>query len=108
MSCATDTSEIAIIDLKNGVIKRSLRPRPLTRLDRGARWTPDSRAVTYVSLDGGAANLWLHPVDGKEPRRLTDFSGGDIYNFAFSIDGTRLFLARGNPVHDAMLIRNFQ
>lgn len=106
ISCATDTSEIAILRFADGVVLRTLPPRPLTRLNTGARWAPDDSAVAYISLEGGSANLWLHPADGEKPRRLTNFSGGDIYNFAFSRDGTRIFLARGHPVHDAMLIRN--
>ena len=108
ISCATDTSEIAILRFTDGALLRTLRPPPLTRVNSAAAWTPDGSSVAYVSLDGGVANLWLHPVNGEKPRRLTDFSGGDIYNFAFSTDGSRIFLARGHPIHDAMLIRNIR
>jgi Tol biopolymer transport system component/DNA-binding winged helix-turn-helix (wHTH) protein len=108
ISCATDTNEIALMDFSSGSLVRTLRTPPLTRLNSGARWTPDGKAVAYISLAEGAANLWLHPTTGEKPQRLTDFAGGDIYSFAFSIDGSRIFLAQGQPIRDAMLIRNFQ
>ena len=39
---------------------------------------------------------------------LTDFGSGDIYNYNFSSDGKRLYLARGYSTRNAVLIRNFK
>jgi len=52
----------------------------------------------------GVSNIWSQPVDGGEPKPLTDFTSGSIYHFAYSLDGTRLFLARGQQIRDAVLI----
>jgi Tol biopolymer transport system component len=40
-------------------------------------FTPDGRGIVHTSNRGGATNLWLMPVDGKEPMRLTSGSGPD-------------------------------
>ena len=77
---------------------------PLAWLNSGARWTPDGKAVAYVVTEKGISNIWLHPIDGGAPIRLTDFTTASIYNFAYSIDGTRLYLARGQQIRDAILI----
>ena len=76
-------------------------------LNVGARWTRDEKAVVYIVSQKGTTNLWLQPLDSKQPRRLTDFSSGDIYNFAYSHDGSRLYLARGFHTQDAVLISGF-
>jgi Tol biopolymer transport system component len=99
---------IAILRVSDGAHVSTVKARALSRLNFGARWMPDGKSIVYIALDRGTANLWSHPIDGGEPTQLTDFSGGDIYNFAFSTDGRRIFLARGHPIHDAMLIRNFK
>ncbi len=108
ISCISEANKIAILRAADGSLLSTLEPRPLSRLNFGAIWTLDGSSLAYISLDGGTANIWTHPIAGSAPRCLTDFTGGDIYRFAFSADGSRIFLARGHPIHDAMLIRNFR
>jgi hypothetical protein len=38
---------------------------------------------------------------------MTGFTGGNIYRFEYSPDGSHIFLARGYPVQDVVLIKNF-
>ncbi len=40
-------------------------------------FAPDGRGIIHASSRGGATNLWLMPVDGKEPVRLTSGPGPD-------------------------------
>jgi TolB protein len=70
------------------------------------RWTPDSHAFTYINTRGGVSNIWLQPVDGGEPRQLTDFKSDLIYWFDWSRDGKQLALSRGTQTSDVVLISN--
>jgi Tol biopolymer transport system component len=81
---------------------------PYSRVNFGAKWTPDGKGLVYMRVEKGVGNLWVQPVDGGKPRQLTDFTLGDLYNYAFSPDGTRLFVARGQQISDAILIRNYR
>lgn len=98
---------IAVMPAEGGTPVRVFDPVAGAYLDGGARFTPDGGALTYVAYQKDAMNVWLQPLDGGDPRRLTRFQSGEIYNYAFSTDGTRLFLARGYDVHDLTLIKNF-
>jgi eukaryotic-like serine/threonine-protein kinase len=40
-------------------------------------FTPDGRGIVHTSSRGGATNLWLMPVNGKAPVRLTSGTGPD-------------------------------
>ncbi|HEV3141364.1 MAG TPA: protein kinase, partial [Vicinamibacterales bacterium] len=40
-------------------------------------FTADGRGIVHASNRGGATNLWLMPVDGKDPLRLTSGTGPD-------------------------------
>jgi Tol biopolymer transport system component len=63
----------------------------------------------YVnSLETDRANVWLVPLDGKPPRRITSFQDSLVYGFAFSPDGRSLAYSRGPRTRDALLIRGFQ
>ncbi len=108
ISCVFEENRIEILRTVDGAVVSTLTPRPLAKLNFGVPWTPDGESVVYISNDKGTANLWTHPIKTGEPHRLTDFNGGDIYRFAFSTDGNRVFLARGYPIHDALMIRNFR
>ncbi|PYX27395.1 MAG: hypothetical protein DMG80_18580 [Acidobacteria bacterium] len=74
----------------------------------GLGWAPSGNAVQYLLTRNGATNLWEQPLSGGEPRQVTNFSSGRIFDFAWSRDGKRLLLTKGNQSSDVILIRNFQ
>src|SRR5579872_6207198 len=70
------------------------------------RWSPDGKAIAFVSarpMPGDAASdtprsqVWLMPLSGGEPRRVTNLLNGAT-SFQWSPDGTRLIvLSRSGP-----------
>jgi dipeptidyl aminopeptidase/acylaminoacyl peptidase len=49
-------------------------PRRLTTApgqDNHPRWSPDGKAIAFLSNRGGSAQVWLLPVEGGEARQLT-------------------------------------
>ena len=73
------------------------------------RWSPDGRSLNYLrDTQGGVTNVWSFPLDDKPPKQLTDFKTEQIYNFAWSVDGKRLVLARGTTTSDVLLIKDFR
>ena len=77
-------------------------------LNIGARFTPDEKSLVYLVQRRATTNLWVQPLDGKPAHPLTDFSQGDTYNFAYSPDGSKLYLARGFQIRDAVLINGLK
>lgn len=72
------------------------------------RWTADGRALTYIDRRGGISNIWSQPLEGGQPRQLTDFKSGEIFNFAWSPDGKQLACTRGSVISDAVLITDLR
>jgi Tol biopolymer transport system component len=72
------------------------------------RWTPDSRALTYLVTSGGVSNIWRQPLDGGQPAPLTDFKAETIFRYDWSRDGKQLALARGTVTSDVVLIANLR
>ncbi|MGE0040083.1 MAG: prolyl oligopeptidase family serine peptidase [Vicinamibacterales bacterium] len=48
--------------------------------------SPDGRWVAYKSAEAGTYDIWMAPIDGGEPRRLTSMPGREMMP-AFSPDG---------------------
>ena len=73
------------------------------------RWQPDSTALVYVDPKT-VSDLWVQPLDGSEPRRLTYFEadGHEIWGFDWSADGRRLAVARGKTSTDIVLFRGLR
>jgi Tol biopolymer transport system component len=94
---AADGSKIAVFD----TVKTPL-------LNSGAHWTPDGKALVYIVHQKSVCNLWKQPVAGGKPEQLTDFTNGACYSLEYSWDGSRLYLARGDELRDAVLIRNYK
>ena len=76
----------------------SREPRPFTagaKCDGDPRWSPDGTALAFTSnRDGKVSQLYVMPVHGGEPRKLTDLKE-DVTQPAWSPDGSSLvFVAR--------------
>jgi dipeptidyl aminopeptidase/acylaminoacyl peptidase len=66
--------------------------RRLTRfegLDFGPIWTPDGKSFYFVSTREKGAQLWKMPIDGGEPKKITNISTG-ISQPTISADGKKL------------------
>lgn len=98
---------LEIISADGGAPVRTFETVNNPELSVGCRFTPDGQALTYLVVQKATSNIWLQPIDGSPARPITDFTSGEIYNYLFSRDGTRLFLARGYDIHDVTLVKNF-
>jgi eukaryotic-like serine/threonine-protein kinase len=86
---------------------------PLYTLDypRGAddvRWSPDGKGLQYLLASKGATNVWEQKLTRGEPRQVTNFSSGQIFDFAWTRDGKTLLLAKGDVTRDVVMISNFR
>jgi Tol biopolymer transport system component/DNA-binding winged helix-turn-helix (wHTH) protein len=68
------------------------------------RWTPDGRGLAYIDAPDGVGNIWLQPLSGGPPKRLTDFKSDRIFRFDWSRDGHQLVCSRGAETNDVVLI----
>jgi Tol biopolymer transport system component len=71
-------------------------------------WNPDGSGFVSVRRDGNTDNLYEIPLDGSTPRKLTNFSSDHVQAFAFSPDGKRFALCRGNENTDVLLFKDFR
>jgi Tol biopolymer transport system component len=101
-------SKLAVISADGGAPGKTFDVLDRAVLDSGWRWTPDGQALTYIVTNKLVSNLWAQPFSGGAPYPLTDFNSGQIYNYTFARDGQRLFLARGYPIRDVLLFKNFR
>jgi Tol biopolymer transport system component len=98
-----DGSQIAVIRSRGGVAgeiwvvpasggpPRKLLQDPPGVFSHEPVFTPDGRGIVHASNRGGATNLWLAPLDGRGPVRLTSGPGPDEHP-SVAIDSTVAFL----------------
>jgi len=100
-------TKLAIISLADGAIRKlgAIYPQKVNGGYRQLRWTPDSSGVVYADSGDGDCNLWVQPLTGAAPRRLTEFHGDQIFGFDFSRDG-RLAVLRGAVKSEIVRISN--
>jgi Tol biopolymer transport system component len=104
----TGAINIALLPFEGGdPIKLFDLPQTASLYD-SVSWTPDGRALTYINGRGIVLNIWLQPVDGGQPRQLTDFHTDRIFSFGWSRDGKWLAVSRGVANNDVVLISNFR
>jgi serine/threonine protein kinase len=85
---------------------------PIKQFDRPnfgyqhANWTRDGRHLSYIGPPAIPSNIWLQPIAGGEPRKLTDFKTDMIFAHAWSWDGKILTVVRGNRTTDVVLMKD--
>jgi len=75
---------------------------------RDLRWSPDGKSLQYLLKKNGATNVWEQPLTGAQPRQLTKFTSGDIFDFNWSADHTKLLMTRGSVSSDVILLSNLR
>ena len=68
------------------------------------RWSPGGEGLQYLVTHNGVTNIWEQPLSGGPTKQLTHFTEGQIFDFSWSLDHTRLLLTRGNVNSDAVLL----
>lgn len=90
----------------SSTLRRSDCAWTLPALSRLVRWTPDGHALAYVEDRESVSNIWLQPLDGSQPKQLTDFKAEQILAFNFSPDGHSLAVVRAARASDVVLINS--
>ena len=71
-------------------------------------WSPDGNGILHNAARGDRINIWLQPLDGSEPRKVTNFDDEYVHRFDVTPDGKEIVLSRGVLSRDAVLIKNFR
>ncbi len=99
---------IGIIPAVGGDPIKSLNQASELVGSRILHWSADGTALLYIKTVGGVSNIWQRPLDGGEPKQLTNFTSQRITAFALSRDGKRLALARGATSSGVVLIKDLK
>ena len=66
---------------------------PYNRLEaRTWDWSPDSTRIAYSSRQNGVSNIWVKPIDGSQPTKISDNNDAKLFLKCpvWSPDGERL------------------
>jgi Tol biopolymer transport system component len=72
------------------------------------RWSPAGDAIDFIDAGSSVANIWRQPIGGGPPKQISNFTSGQILNFAWSPDGKNLAVAHGKSRSDVVSIRHFR
>ena len=69
-------------------------------------WTADGNGILFSTVE--RTNVWLQPLTGDPPVRVTDLATLDIVRGRRTPDGGSLIVARGSAQTDAYLVSGFR
>jgi len=72
------------------------------------KWTPDSKALIYMSFRDGPIAIVKQPLDSGRVQDLAIFSEDELFDFDLSDDGQFLGVTRGGWFHDVVLISELE
>ncbi|HEX8189569.1 MAG TPA: protein kinase, partial [Pyrinomonadaceae bacterium] len=96
---------IAVIPAEGGEPRVYEVPQSEANGMSSIHWTTDARAFVYTDYRDGVTNLRLQPLEGGEPRQVTNYAREIFYSFDISSDG-RLLLANGLTTSDVVLFKD--
>jgi Tol biopolymer transport system component/DNA-binding winged helix-turn-helix (wHTH) protein len=95
--------KVALLPSAGGAPLQTLN-LPNTHPWPSVRWRPDGRALSYLDPKDNSRNIWIFPLNGGIPGKLTDFQGEQIFAYSWSRDGRYLALARGTISRDVVML----
>jgi Tol biopolymer transport system component len=100
--------QFAFLSLANGQISKRI---PVDNDPEHVALTPDGKAIGYLKREHGVENIWLQPIAGGSPGRLTDFhlsksTAQKIVSFAWSPDGRYLAMTRSFAKGDVVILQD--
>ncbi|HEV2401060.1 MAG TPA: protein kinase [Candidatus Sulfotelmatobacter sp.] len=72
------------------------------------RWAPDGKGLQFVLTRKGAGNIWEESLAGGDPRQITHFTSGLLFDFAWSRDAKQILLSRGDRTSDVVMLSKFR
>jgi Tol biopolymer transport system component len=79
--------------------------QPIKTIEGGSQWTPDGQALTgLMTAWDNVLNVWAQPLDGREPKQLTNFKSNGVLNYAWSRDGKQLAVTRGGTSYSNVVL----
>jgi Tol biopolymer transport system component len=102
----TNQEKIGVIRIEDGVTLKIIDPPSMPMDD--LHWARNEQALTFLSSSGSVGNIWLLPLDGGQPRQLTNFKSDGVLWFSFSPDGKQLACSRGTETRDVVMISNLR
>ncbi|MEP7380901.1 MAG: amidohydrolase family protein [Gemmatimonadota bacterium] len=69
-----------------------------TPFDAQPRWSPDGRAIVYVSDRSGADNVWIADADGRNPRAVTRDERRNFVSPDWTPDGDFVVVSRSMEI----------
>lgn len=108
VSCIRDEKEILVLSAKDGRKIESYQLPAAAAANYGTGWTADGSGLTYLRFEKNVSNIWLQPRNNRPARKLTHFTSGIVMRYTFAPDDSRLYVARGFPQGEVLLIKNFR
>jgi Tol biopolymer transport system component len=72
------------------------------------QWSRDGKSVLYSVNRNNVSNVWSQPIEGGQPKQITDFKDSLMTGFAWSHDGKLFAATRGALFRDAVLITDLR
>jgi Tol biopolymer transport system component len=101
-------NQLLILSFETGQVVKVLEVPQSSQSTSNLQWSGDGRAVMFVDVKSGVANIWSQPIDGGAPKQLTSFKSDLITSFAWSRDGKELVCSRGSVTSDVVLITDIK
>jgi Tol biopolymer transport system component len=97
--------KLAVFGPEGGTPLQLFTPEVAITPDSQLAWNPAGDAITCLGQQDGAWNLWMQPIDGHKPWRLTSFKSGQIYSFDWSKD-SKLVYSQGMTTSDVVMLHD--
>jgi Tol biopolymer transport system component len=98
---------LVLFDISTHQVRKTLKFER-ERAESYVRFAPDGKSLVYPVRENGVDNLWQQPIDGSPGKYLTAFKAELIWDFHWSLDGSKLAMVRGHNDSDVVLMRDMQ
>ena len=101
-------NRLAVIPFEGGPVISSFKTPSSGTVAIIIQWASDGKSVLYSVNANSVSNLWSQPIEGGEPKQITNFNDMLITGFSWTRDGKTLACTRGTLLRDAVLVTDLK
>ncbi len=101
-------TRLEIIPAEGGTVLKRFDLPSETSTGRGPVWSPDGSSILIIVSPGEFQHLWEIPLDGGEPKQLTNFGANGVARREFSKDGKHIAIVRGEGISNAIMVSGYR
>lgn len=101
----TSARYLTILSATDGKVIKQFETTVFDAENYSPSWSPDGKSISYLLTQNETSDIWLQPIEGGNPTKITNNQSDRIFRYAWLKNGEKIVIEKGINIKEINLIR---